>query len=125
VEAAQHAAQDKLLRVTRGSIWDVVVDIRRGSPTFGQWLGLEISARDWNQVLIPKGFAHGFVTLEEGTEVQYKVTAPYAAQCDRAIRFDDPAIGIDWPVAPDEVVVSQRDRSAPGLASAEIPEAWG
>jgi dTDP-4-dehydrorhamnose 3,5-epimerase len=118
------AAQDKLLRVSRGSVYDVVVDIRRSSPTFGRWLGLVISAESWNQVFIPKGFAHGFVTLEEATEVQYKVTAPYAADRDRAVRFDDPAIGIDWPVAPGGVVVSERDRNAPLLAGAEIADAW-
>jgi dTDP-4-dehydrorhamnose 3,5-epimerase len=118
------AAQDKLLRVSRGSVYDVVVDIRRTSPTFGRWLGLVVSAESWNQVLIPKGFAHGFVTLEEATEVQYKVTAPYAADLDRAIRFDDPRIAIDWPVSPGEVVASARDRNAPLLAEAEIAETW-
>jgi dTDP-4-dehydrorhamnose 3,5-epimerase len=118
------AAQDKLLRVSRGSIYDVAVDIRRGSPTFGRWVGLVISAQIWNQVLIPKGFAHGFVTLEEHTEVQYKVTAAYAPEQDRAIRFDDSSIGVEWPVAVDELQLSAKDRAAPLLADAELPESW-
>jgi dTDP-4-dehydrorhamnose 3,5-epimerase len=112
------AAQDKLLRVSRGSIYDVAVDIRRGSPTFGRWVGLVVSAELWNQVLIPKGFAHGFVTLEEHSEVQYKVTAGYAREQDRAIRFDDPAIGIEWPLDGGDPVLSDKDRLAPALADA-------
>jgi dTDP-4-dehydrorhamnose 3,5-epimerase len=118
------AAQDKLLRVTRGSIYDVAVDIRRGSPTFGRWIGLVVSAELWNQVLIPKGFAHGFVTLEENSEVQYKVTAGYAREQDRAIRFDDPAIGIEWPIEAGQLTLSDKDRAAPSLAAAELPELW-
>ena len=109
-------AQDKLLRVSRGAIFDVAVDIRRGSETFGRWAGLIISAREWNQILVPKGFAHGFVTLEPDTEVQYKVTAPYRPDLDRAVRFDDPRIGIDGPVPADELVLSTKDRAAPLLA---------
>jgi dTDP-4-dehydrorhamnose 3,5-epimerase len=111
------AAQDKLVRATRGSIFDVAVDIRRGSPTFGRWAGLILSAELGNQILVPKGFAHGFVTLEEHSEVQYKVTAPYRPDQDRAIRFDDPAIGIDWPVA--DVQLSGKDQAAPLLADAD------
>jgi dTDP-4-dehydrorhamnose 3,5-epimerase len=118
------SAQDKLVRVTRGAIYDVAVDIRRGSPTFGRWAGLVLSAELWNQLLVPRGFAHGFVTLEEGCEVQYKVSAPYDRDCDRAIRFDDPAIGIDWPLAGDALTLSAKDRAAPLLAEAELPEAW-
>ena len=113
------AAQDKLVRVSRGAIFDVAVDIRRGSPTFGQWAGLVVSAALWNQLLVPKGFAHGFVTLEEHSEVQYKVTAPYRADLDRGIRWNDPAIGIDWPVAPAQVQLSAKDRDAPLLADVE------
>lgn len=111
------AAQDKLVRVTRGAIYDVAVDIRRGSPSFGRWMGVNLSAELGNQMLVPKGFAHGFVTLEEHTEVQYKVTAPYQADLDRAIRFDDPQIGIEWPVA--DVQLSAKDQAAPRLASAD------
>ena len=112
------AEQDKLVRVSRGAIFDVAVDLRPGSPTFGQWEGLVISAEEWNQLLVPKGFAHGFVTIEPHSEVQYKVTAPYDAALDRAIRFDDPAIGIDWPLPISELTLSAKDQVAPLLAEA-------
>lgn len=112
------AAQAKLVRVTRGSIFDVAVDIRSGSPTFGKWVSLILSAREWNQILIPEGFAHGFLTLEEHCEVQYKVTSPYSPQHDRSIRFDDPEVGIDWPVI-EEIQLSAKDREAPLLAQQE------
>ncbi|RST30809.1 dTDP-4-dehydrorhamnose 3,5-epimerase [Sphingomonas ginkgonis] len=114
------AAQTKVVRVTRGRIFDVAVDIRRGSPTFGKWVGIQLSAEQWNQLLVPVGFAHGFVTLEPGTEVQYKVTHCYSPADERVIRFDDPAIGIDWPVDSVEVTLSAKDRSAPLLADAEL-----
>jgi dTDP-4-dehydrorhamnose 3,5-epimerase len=109
------AAQDKLIRVSRGAIFDVAVDIRRGSETFGQWDGAVLSADNWNQMLVPKGFAHGFVTLEDNTEVQYKVSAPYRADLDRAIRYDDPAIGIVWPDVGVLLTLSDKDRRAPLL----------
>jgi len=112
-------AQAKLVRVTRGSIYDVAVDIRHGSPTFGWWVGAVVSAEKWNQILVPVGFAHGFVTLERNTEVLYKVSAPYSRDHDRAIRFDDPAIGIEWPVDARKLILSLKDRSAPTLAEAE------
>lgn len=112
-------AQTKLVRVTRGSIFDVAVDIRRGSPSFGRWVGLTISAGKWNQVLVPAGFAHGFLTLEPECEVLYKASAPYAPEHDRAIRFDDPEIAIEWPVAEDELILSDKDRNAPLLADNE------
>lgn len=112
-------AQVKLVRVLRGAIFDVAVDIRNGSPTFGQWVGIELSATDWNQILVPKGFAHGFVTLAPDTEVIYKVSAPYSQPHDRAIRFDDPAIGVQWPVAVGDVVLSAKDAAAPLLADIE------
>jgi dTDP-4-dehydrorhamnose 3,5-epimerase len=115
------SAQAKLLRVTRGAIFDVAVDIRRGSPTFGKWVGLTISEAEWNQIYVPVGFAHGFVTLEPGTEVLYKVSAPYAPQHDRAIRFDDPAIGVEWPLDGREPILSDKDRKAPLLAEAAPP----
>jgi dTDP-4-dehydrorhamnose 3,5-epimerase len=113
-------AQDKLVRVSRGAIYDVVVDIRRGSPTFGRWIGLVISAELWNQLLIPKGFAHGFLTIEENTEVQYKVTTVYRPDQERTVRFDDPAIGIDWPISASDVQLSAKDREAPFLAAVEM-----
>ena len=115
-------AQDKLVRVTSGAILDVAVDIRKSSPTFGRWLALEVSAKRWNQILVPKGFAHGFVTLIPDTEVIYKVTERYAPECDRSIRFDDPAIGIDWRISAADVTLSDKDRNAPLLADAEIFE---
>ena len=114
------AAQCKLVRVVRGAILDVAVDIRRGSPTFGRWLSLEISAAKWNQILIPEGFAHGFVTLVEDTEVAYKVTRPYSHEHDRAIRFDDPSIAVNWQVPTDSLLLSQKDRNALLLADAEV-----
>jgi dTDP-4-dehydrorhamnose 3,5-epimerase len=116
------AAQDKLVRVTRGRVFDVAVDIRRGSPTFSKWVGVELSAEKWNQILVPKGFAHGFVTLEPDTEVLYKVTDYYSPEHDRSIRFDDPTIGIDWPIDTAAVQLSAKDRDAPTLAEAELFE---
>jgi dTDP-4-dehydrorhamnose 3,5-epimerase len=113
-------AQDKLVRVSRGAIFDVVVDIRQGSPTFGKWVGVEISAGKWNQVLVPKGFAHGFVTLVPDTEVQYKVTEYYSAEHDRGVRYDDPAIGIEWPIEVEAITLSEKDSAAPLLADAEL-----
>lgn len=113
-------AQDKLLRVIRGAILDVAVDIRKSSPTFGKWVAQEVSAEKWNQILVPKGFAHGFMTLVENTEVIYKVTNYYSPEHDRAIRFDDPAIGIDWPIVSSGVQLSDKDRKAPLFADAEV-----
>lgn len=113
-------SQDKLVRVVRGAILDVVVDIRRGSSTFGRWLSLEVSADKWNQILVPKGFAHGFMTLEAQTEVIYKVTDYFSAEQDRGIRYDDPAIGILWPNISSGVQLSEKDRNAPFLKDAEV-----
>jgi dTDP-4-dehydrorhamnose 3,5-epimerase len=113
------AAQAKLVRVTRGAIFDVAVDIRHGSLTFGRWVGLTVSEAEWNQIYVPVGFAHGFVTLEPNTEVLYKVSAPYSPQHDRAIRFDDPAIGVEWPLAGREAILSDKDRNARLLSEAE------
>ncbi len=116
---APPAAQAKLVRVTRGSAFDVAVDLRPASPTYRQWAGVTLSAEAWNQLLIPEGFAHGFLTLEPDTEVQYKASAPYAPAQDRAIRFDDPALAIDWPLSAGDYVISDKDRAAPLLANVE------
>lgn len=105
-------AQDKLVRVVRGRIFDVAVDIRAGSPTFGKWVSLEVSAEQWNQIFVPKGFAHGFLTLEPDTEVVYKVTNGYAPARDRCIKWDDPAIGIDWPLNGAVPLLSPKDAAA-------------
>lgn len=117
-------AQDKLVRVVRGAIWDVAVDLRPKSATLGRWTALEISAERWNQIFVPKGFAHGFITIQPHSEVVYKVSAPYAPEWERSIRFDDPALAIPWPVPPSAVELSKKDREGMSLseALAEIEE---
>jgi len=109
-------AQDKLVRVTKGRILDIAVDIRASSPTFGQHVAVELSEENWRQLLVPVGFAHGFVTLEPDTEVLYKVSAPYGPVNDHGLAFDDPALGIDWRIPLDKVVLSDKDRKHPRLA---------
>ena len=112
-------AQDKLVRVLRGSVFDVAVDVREGSPTHGQWVSLTLSAEEGNQILVPAGYAHGFLTLEPDTEVAYKVTGRYAPDCDRSIAHDDPLIGIEWPIAREERILSAKDRDARPLAEVD------
>lgn len=109
-------AQDKLIRVTRGRILDVCVDLRASSPSFGQHVAVELSAENWKQILVPIGFAHGFITLEPDTEVLYKVTAPYGPLNDHGLAFDDPALGIDWRLPHERLVLSEKDRRHPRLA---------
>jgi dTDP-4-dehydrorhamnose 3,5-epimerase len=115
-------AQAKLVRVVRGRVFDIAVDLRHGSPTFAKWIGIELSAEKGNQILVPVGFAHGFVTLEPDSEVFYKVSDVYSPDHDRAVRFDDPEIAIDWPVNIDRLVISAKDRNAPLLANANVFE---
>ncbi|MBN8905276.1 MAG: dTDP-4-dehydrorhamnose 3,5-epimerase [Rhodospirillales bacterium 69-11] len=109
-------AQGKLVRVVRGAIWDVAVDARRESPTFGRWVGAEISAANWRQIWVPVGFLHGYVTLEPDTEVIYKVTGEYDKAAERGVIWNDPAIGIDWPIDPAIVTLSDKDKILPNLA---------
>jgi dTDP-4-dehydrorhamnose 3,5-epimerase len=112
-------AQDKLVRCSRGAILDVAVDIREGSATWGKWVGVELSAENGRQLLVPKGFLHGFVTLTDDCEVQYKCTDLYSPEHDGAVRWDDPAIGIDWgTTAP---ILSEKDAKAPPLSAIGQP----
>ena len=112
------AAQGKLVRVLSGALLDVAVDIRRGSPTFGRQVSVAISAADGRQVFIPPGFAHGYVTLEPGTLVSYKVSSYYSPTCERGIRWNDPALGIDWGVDEAAAILSERDCRHPFLKDA-------
>ncbi len=116
-------AQDKLVRCGRGCLFDVAVDIRKGSPTFAQWFGCELSAQNGRQMLIPKGFLHGFVTREPETEIIYKCSDYYAPECDRAIRYDDPEIGIDWGLS-EPPVLSAKDERASSLSQLDTPFVW-
>lgn len=111
-------AQTKLLRCTRGEILDVAVDLRRGSPTYKKWVSVRLSAENKKQFLMPKGMAHGFVTLTDDVEVQYKVDEYYAPECDRSVRFDDPEIGVDWGVT--NPILSNKDMNAPLLKDSDV-----
>ncbi len=111
-------AQTKIVRCLRGAIYDVVVDIRKGSPTFGQWIGVILTADNRRQIVVPKGFAHGILTLVPETEIMYKVDEYYSPEHDRSIRWNDPEIGIDWPIS--NPILSEKDKNAPLLSDAEI-----
>ncbi len=112
--------QAKLVRVVEGRIWDVAVDLRRSSPNFGRWFGVELSGENKRQLFIPRGFAHGFVVLSEFAIVQYKVDNYYSREHDRGVRFDDPQIGIDWPVERAKLIISAKDKALPTLKDAEV-----
>jgi dTDP-4-dehydrorhamnose 3,5-epimerase len=113
-------AQDKLVRCVRGAVLDVAVDLRHGSPTFGAHVTANLSAENGVQIFVPKGFAHGFLALENDVEVIYKVSAYYNAPSEGGVRWDDPELGIDWGVAPHTVVLSPKDEAAPSLANAPV-----
>ena len=113
-------AQAKLVRCGRGAIFDVAVDIRRGSPTYGQWVGFTLSAENGAQLYIPAGFAHGFATLEPSSEIVYKCSDYYAPETEGSLRWDDPDIGIEWPVTGPQVL-SEKDAAAPLLADFNSP----
>ncbi|QJD92102.1 dTDP-4-dehydrorhamnose 3,5-epimerase [Duganella dendranthematis] len=113
-------AQGKLVRATAGSVFDVAVDIRKSSPTFGQWFGIELSAENKRQVWIPPGFAHGFVVTSDSAEFLYKTTDYWAPEHERAILWNDPAIGIDWPALEAAPLLSGKDQAASLLANAEV-----
>ena len=114
-------AQDKLVRVVRGSVFDVAVDLRQSSPTYGRHVSAVLSAEAWNQLLVPVGFAHGFVTLEPDTEVVYKASEHYAPDHDRGLLWNDPALGIRWPIPERDAVLSDRDRGQPRFAGFVTP----
>ena len=118
---APPSAQAKLVRVARGAVLDVAVDIRLGSPTFGQWVGEELSAENGAQLLVPRGFLHGFITREPDTEVLYKVDGFYDPVADGAVRFDSPEFGIDWGCDPAQIILSDKDAAAPMFADFTSP----
>ena len=117
-QAAPHT-QAKLVRVIRGAVWDVAVDVRKGSPTFGRHVAVTLSGGDGRQVFIPRGFAHGFIVLEDDTLFSYKCDSLYCRESERGMRFDDPALGIKWPDVGFELTLSDKDRKLPLLADIE------
>lgn len=122
-QAPPHA-QGKLVRVVRGAILDVAVDIRRGSPTYGRHVAVELSAANWGQMWVPVGFAHAFCTLEADTEVIYKVTDYYAPECDAGIMWNDPDLAIAWPVSAAEALLSAKDMTLPRFSDFSSPFAY-
>lgn len=123
-QSAPHA-QDKLVRVISGAVLDVAVDVRKGSPNFGKWVGVELSAENGKQLLVPKGFLHAFLTLEDDTEVVYKCTDFYAPECDGSVRFDDPTLDIDWGIPAREAILSEKDAKAQSFANFDSPFIYG
>ncbi len=115
-------AQSKLVRVIKGKVLDVAVDIRKGSPTFGKYVAVELSEENKRELFIPRGFAHGFLVLSDEAIFTYKVDNYYAPEYDRSIRFDDPTIGIEWNFPKDKIIISQKDKNAPYLKDAELFE---
>ena len=114
-------AQAKLVRCIAGRVWDVAVDLRKGSKTYGKWYGIELTAENRTMLYIPAGFAHGFLTLSETADFVYQVSAEYAPESDGGVRWDDPDISIQWPVLPAEVLVSEKDNQLPSLDDLEVP----
>jgi dTDP-4-dehydrorhamnose 3,5-epimerase len=117
-------AQVKLVRVARGAVLDVAVDIRKGSPTWGRHVAVELSDANWRQLYVPAGFAHGFLTLTDKAEVLYKTSEEYAPETEGGLNWLDPALGIHWPIAPAEATVNARDAGWPTLANLASPFAW-
>jgi dTDP-4-dehydrorhamnose 3,5-epimerase len=113
-------AQGKLVRVAKGSAWDVAVDIRKGSPTFGRWVGVELTAANGRQLWVPEGFAHGFIALEDDTHFLYKTTDTYDKPSERSIRWDDPELGIAWPLAGLQPLLAPKDAEAPLLSQVDL-----
>ncbi|MEO1048551.1 MAG: dTDP-4-dehydrorhamnose 3,5-epimerase [Pseudomonadota bacterium] len=111
--------QGKLVRVARGAVYDVAVDLRRSSEHFGKWVGVELSAQNKRMFWVPEGFAHGFLTLEDDTDFLYKCTAPYAPQSEYTLAWDDETVGVDWPVSGLDPIISEKD--AVGLSLADVP----
>jgi dTDP-4-dehydrorhamnose 3,5-epimerase len=116
-------AETKLVRCVRGAIFDAIVDVRVDSSTFGEWLGVELSAENGRMLYVPEGFAHGFETLVDGTDVYYQVSAYYAPGAEQGLRWDDPAVAIEWPLPP--TIISRKDASWPGLRSISAVEHVG
>ena len=114
------SAQGKLVRVVRGAIWDVAVDVRHGSPSFGKWVAAELSAENWRQLWVPVGFLHGYCTLTEVTEVIYKVSGPYDRAAERGVIWNDPDLALTWPVPPGGALLSEKDRVLPRLADCPV-----
>jgi dTDP-4-dehydrorhamnose 3,5-epimerase len=113
-------SQTKLVRVIKGRVYDIAVDLRKDSPTFGKWVGVELSGENKKQFLVPKGFAHGFVVLSETATFAYKCDDYYNPEYERGIIFNDPALGIDWKVSPDDLIIAEKDKKWPVMAEAEM-----
>lgn len=113
-------AQGKLVRVVRGAIWDVAVDVRHGSPTYGHHVGAVLSAENWSQLWVPVGFLHGYCTLEADTEVIYKVTGPYDKAAERGVIWNDPDLAVQWPIPPDQAILSDKDQVLPLLRDCDV-----